>query len=497
MSLTSKSIRGSAWIGIAVVLGAIVQIVQLAVLARLLTPHDLGVVAAVLVITAFADLIATMGISNSIIQRQTATASELSSLSWLNVMVGVLVAILTLLTSPLVGLFFRDPQIATLTALLAVVFVVSPFAQVPRGVLERDLRFRSVALTELAFTLAYAVLSILAAYFDAGAFGVLVSYVFAVIIRSACLVLLARSAFRLEFHFKFAETRRFLSFGVFQSLDSLISFASANAGTLVVGRVVSPSALGGYNLATTYAVNFPARVNTILTRVAFPVLSQVQNSRTRLAAGSASVISAAAILNGPILFGLIAAGPTFVVAVFGSSWLWVTPVLQVLALAGYTRAVGNPMGAILMAADRMKLGALVNLVKSIVSIAIIVVFGLSWSTIGVAYGMFVVGLAGMLVNYFLLVYTIGLSPRSAITSNLVGVLFSLPVFVVVWAISAFGNLAGLSVYLNLAICVSAGAIVFVLLLALVPSVLREPFQGVLISLWVFASRRWRGDRGRA
>lgn len=99
----------------------------------------------------------------------------------------------------------------------------------------------------------------------------------------------ARRWFRLRWRFRPRETGRFLSFGVFQTLDGVVNYLGSNASSLAIGRLLGPAQLGGYTLAYNLAVNLPARVNPIVTRVMFPVFSSIQHDRDRVAKNYLSV----------------------------------------------------------------------------------------------------------------------------------------------------------------------------------------------------------------
>ena len=89
MGLRRQALSGVKWTGGATLITATLQFLQIVVLARLLLPEDFGLMALVTIVIGFVQTYTDMGISGAIVQRQDATVQQLSSLFWLNILVGL------------------------------------------------------------------------------------------------------------------------------------------------------------------------------------------------------------------------------------------------------------------------------------------------------------------------------------------------------------------------------------------------------------------------
>jgi len=469
------------WVGGSVAVAALFQVIQLAVLARILTATDLGLIAIVTLMTTFIEILVTMGISNSIVQRNDVSRNELSSLHWLNVIVGFGSGVVLFFCAPLVAWFFNDDRLVYLVQIIACVFVVTPFGQVFRGALEKKMAFKQVAVSEVAGAIAIMVASIgFALAF--GVVGVVLGTVVGYLVRTGILVVAGWSTVGLTTHFRPSETKRFLEFGIFQSLDSIVGFIGANAGSVVIGRAISTQQLGGYNLAYNFAVNTPGRLNPIVTRVMFPAMSQIQDDKPRLAENSLKLITVTGIASAPILAGLVVLAPQFTEVVLGEKWLWVVPLLQVLAIVGYVRSVANPMGVILMAINKMKLGLVINTVKTALTIVLVIIGAQRAEAEGVAVALAIMGGVTLVVNYFLMRSILDVTLKPFLAAHLTPVLLAVPmaiaVGVVILALSAVG-----SAVLTLVVGVVVGAAVFLLGILLSKIPLLIELKGLLPARW--------------
>src|ERR1700692_1953566 len=117
MSLREKAISGAKWSAVSIASTIVVQFVQVAILARLLRPHELGLASMVSLVATFADMFLDMGLSSAIIQRKNIQKNELSSLYWMNVLWGVILGGTLLAGSGIVAWFFTTTEVKPLVSL--------------------------------------------------------------------------------------------------------------------------------------------------------------------------------------------------------------------------------------------------------------------------------------------------------------------------------------------------------------------------------------------
>src|SRR5712692_8260151 len=145
MSLRKQTFSGVRWTTSSSLGRALLQVLQVAILARLLTPADFGLVAVVAALMAILQIFSDAGVSNAIIHYQAITATELSSLYWLNVGMSVLLGALLALLSPWMSLWYHAPELRSLLIMSAFTLVVDALGQQTRVVAQKTLRFASLA----------------------------------------------------------------------------------------------------------------------------------------------------------------------------------------------------------------------------------------------------------------------------------------------------------------------------------------------------------------
>lgn len=383
MTLKQQAISGVKWSGVSMGVMTSLQFVTLAVLARLLSPSDFGLMGMIMVVIGFAQAFADMGLSNAIIHRQDVTENSLSSFFWINVVTGLIIFFCILLVRPLVVIYFKEDNLSNYLVLAAFIFLLTPVGQIFTTLLRKELKFKTLSKIEITGSAVYSASTIGLAL---AKFGVL-SLIFGQLIRSLSTVIILFFIFRKtwlpRFHFSIKEIKSYLSFGAFQMGERVVNYLSANIDYIIIGRFLGPSALGFYTLAYNLMIFPLTKINPIITKVAFPAFSKVQNDNAILRRGYCKAINYISMLSFPMLAGMFVVAPEFIRSVYGAKWEPSIIVLQIFCLVGAFKSLGNPIGSILLAKGRPDIGLYWNVFVVIV-VSFAVIGGANWGINGVA-----------------------------------------------------------------------------------------------------------------
>src|SRR5271167_301942 len=89
----------------------LLRVGSLMVLARLLGPKDFGLVGMVTAFTGVLTLFRDFGLSSAAIQRPTVTEAQISTLFWINILLGALLGLVTLAMAPAIAAFYHEPEL--------------------------------------------------------------------------------------------------------------------------------------------------------------------------------------------------------------------------------------------------------------------------------------------------------------------------------------------------------------------------------------------------
>lgn len=395
MTLKHRTFSAVRWTTTAAVMRTIVQLAQVAVLARLLAPEDYGLMAMVAVVLGFATVFTDLGLNSAYVQRQEVTPQERSSLFWLNLAMGVGLTLLVLLCSPLIAVFFGDARLTPLLMLASSNFVIIALGQQVKITAEKALDFRPVVLIEIGATLVAFVTAVIAAYAGWGVYALILG----AIINAAGVTVLAwlflSRGWRPMWCFQWVDVRSFLGFGGALVANNIVNQINRSIDLLLGGRMLAANALGLYSLPRQVVFQIQGMVNPIITRVGFPLIAQVQADIPKVRSIYLKTMNMTAATNAPLYVGIAFFAPEVVSIMLGDKWLAATDLLRLLAIWGFLRSTGNPVGSLLLGMGRADLALKWNLAILCMVPPVLWMgshygtLGLAWSMLGFAVMMFI------------------------------------------------------------------------------------------------------------
>jgi O-antigen/teichoic acid export membrane protein len=399
----SSVLRGLLWQILGRGTWQISQVVVVALLARLLTPHEYGVAGMVLVIISFEPLLAGTGLAATLVQRPTITELDKATVFWTNAAIGLLACLIGIAVSPLVADFYGNSQVQPLFAAVSVVFLVSSLSSVQANLLIREMDFRSLELRSTAATLVAAAAAITIALEGGGAWALIVQQL--AFFTTSLILLTAFSRWRPRLMYSRESLRELRAFGSHVSGTILMNQLTQNADNVLIGRFLGASALGLYSLGYSVIMLAFSRITSPVIQILFPVFSRVQHDMRRLASLWLRSLRIMAAITMPAMLGLVVVAPDMVDVVFGHRWQEATPVIQILAPVGLAVGLQGLSSIVLQAVSQTAVQFKYSCIQFGASLVAFVV-GLNWGIVGVA-GCFAA------VNIFLQPVYLHLAARSA------------------------------------------------------------------------------------
>lgn len=332
------------------------QFAQVAVLARLLAPADFGLMAMVLAVMAFIQVFTDLGLSNAIIHHQDISADQLSSLYWLNVVVGAgLMLALMVFSSGIGALMFNRPDLQPVLISISASILLAAVGQQLRVMAEKSLRFAILAKIETTAALAGFIAAICWAWLAPSVYALVAGVLVNSLVQTLLLWLFAANGWRPALRLRLSEIRHFLKFGGYMMANNFINSFNAQADVLIVGRLFPAATLGIYSLPRSLSLSVARAINPVITRVGLPVMAKAQHDQVFLKKIYLKTLRMAASINFPIYIALAVFSEETVLLIFGPQWIDTAPLLVYLAVWGMFRSCGNPVGSLLLAVGKADL----------------------------------------------------------------------------------------------------------------------------------------------
>lgn len=332
----SGSLAQSAARGMFFTLGAqgvkiLLQLVSVAVLARLLTPHDYGLIAIVLVIVGAGEIFRDFGLTAASIQAPTLSRGQRDNLFWLNTAIGVVLSVVVFLVSWPAQWVTGLAEITPVVQCLALLFVLNGLATQHRANLLRQLRFKAIAAIDIGASFIGLTVAVVAALGGLGYWALVLQQLTIGAIGMVGAVALGRWLPRLPDRTE--SIRGFIGFGWNLVATNLLMYAGSQLDTVLVGARYGTSALGLYNRAFQLVMTPLNQVRGPINSVAQPVFARVQNDQVRFERYVVAGQLALGYGIGLVLAILAALSWPVVTVMLGPRWLEAAPILCLFAIA--------------------------------------------------------------------------------------------------------------------------------------------------------------------
>ena len=427
-SLRGNAVRGVKWTTLAMVVVTVLGLAQLAILTRLLSKTDFGLMSMIATVVGFAQVYADMGFSNAIIYRQDADSDQLSSLYWGNIIASAALGTVLVALAPLVAAFFREPSLVQPLRLVCLTFVITPLGQQFQVLLQRELEFGLLARRDIAAAAAGLIVAVAAAAAGQGVYALVWGQLTQATVRALTTAAVGWRRWRPRLHLRWQDLRGFMSFGLYQVGARSITYWAANVDFLLIGRYLGASQLGVYTIAYNLVVMPLVKLNPVFTKVAFPVFARKQDDPAALRRGFGELIELVAFVTFPLLIGLGVTAPVAVPVIFGPSWQPAVVLVQIMVVMGLLKCLSNPLGSVLLAKGRADAGFWLNVVSTAVTVVVLwLVVG--YGTSAVAWGHTMINCAFFFVELVILRRIIGMTmgayfsrlARTALATTVMGV----------------------------------------------------------------------------
>ncbi|WP_224392457.1 lipopolysaccharide biosynthesis protein [Pseudonocardia sp. ICBG1293] len=387
-SLTARTARGFAWAFTGTVGQAVLQIGATVALARLLTPDEFGAAAAALLIVGLTQLVTQLGVAASLVHRKDLDERDVTAAFWFSVLVAAVFAAVLALGSPVISPLVGLPADSALLPLLSIALLFAGASATPLGMLQRDLRFRSMATVDLlAAGPALIGVSVALAAAGFGAAALAFGEIAAAVAKCVGYLVLTRPRFRPEGPVaSWGRLRPLLGYGAGFSIAQLGNWFALNADKLVVANALGTGPLGVYGRAYNLLSEPANIIGGAADKALFPAMARVRDDGPRLRAAYVRSASLVALVTAPAAVLLCVLAPEVVRVLLGPQWDAVVPLVQLFALVLLPRtsykistSLTRATGAVYRAAWRQWLYAGYVVVLTVTG-------GLLWGLVGVAAG---------------------------------------------------------------------------------------------------------------
>lgn len=399
-----KTISGFVWSAVGQVGTEVSKLVVGILLMRLLGPEEFGLIAEILVFTGLANIVLEFGFAEALIQQKEVTETDWSTIFWVNVGVGLILALAMLVSAPFISRFYEEPQLLPMAQVLSGVFLFQSLTIVQRTRLTKELKFKQLAQVDIAGFVGSGLMAVIAAFSGLGVWSLVIQHMSRSMIQGAYLWWIGNWKPILEFSKD--SIKKATGFSVLMFLKRVMGHIAMNVDSLLVGKVLGKETLGLYNRGFFFMMLPVNSITNVITRVMFPSLSAIQENPKEVTRVFTNMLGVVSFIVFPFMVALFLLAESVVIIFLGQEWADMIPFLQVFSILGITATLSRLTVIPVMSMGRKDLLSRVIFIEKPIQILAIII-GINWGIWGILYAniissIFILGLkfdwAGKSIN---------------------------------------------------------------------------------------------------
>lgn len=456
--LKSKTKRGLYWKLVDTYGTFAMQFIVGIVMARLLTPEDYGITALPAVFMAIASTIVEGRFGLALIRKPEISQQDLATAFIYSALMGTTMYVCIFFSAPWIADFYNTPVLIPLIRVTALTFIWGPLATPQIVLLRRKLDFKTPARISFVKNVISGCLGIVAAYNGYGIWALVIANITSSILDVLLLWISAKWLPRAWFN---RESFKYLwGYGNRLMGVDLMNTIQANIAPVIIGKYYSPMELGLYNKAQSFSILPISQLNTTISSVTFPVLSKINDDPSRQSVYYRKMIRAACFISFPLLMLLSGLAKPIVLILLTEKWADCIILLQILCFATMWGPMSSLNLNILQVSGRTDLYFNIEIIKKLISLFLMLIslpFGIIWFCLSLVLNQFVciyinVRSADKILHLGLMEQLKDVLPSfflSLLTFS--SALVTTFLFDNYWMQIIFGGIAGVSIYLVLAL----------------------------------------------
>ncbi len=398
MGYTKEAIKGISWLGAFRIFSRVVAFVKIPILARLLSPSQIGLFAICSLVLSFTEIITETGINTFLIQQKDKADDYINTAWVVSILRGFLIGAGMLIAAPFIATFFDAENSYTLLLLTSIIPIIRGFINPSIIKLIGELQFQKEFYYRSVLFFSESLITIVLAYLlkgpEAIVWGLIIGACLDVVISFAIVKPIPR------FSFDQLQFRTIIHSGKWLTLAGIFNYAYHHGDDIIVGKILGAGSLGLYDYAYKISMLPITEVGDVVTRVTFPVYTKIADDKPRLQRAFLKTLLLTSVLVIPVgaIFFLF---PNQLVLLFlGSQWLQAADVLRVLAVFGILRAISFTTSSVFLSCGRQDILTLITGISFIGMLVSIYPLMQSFGLIGAAWAAVIGTVIALPVMWF-------------------------------------------------------------------------------------------------
>lgn len=331
-SLKDKTIKGTLWSGIDNVAQFGVTFLVSIVLARLLSPDDYGLIGIITIFTAVCTALINGGFTTALIRKKDATDDDYNTAFIVNLGISLVLYVVIYICSPIIADFFHREELVALTQVSSLGMIIGALGLVQQTLLTKRIDFKTQTKITIIASVASGIVGIAMALMGCGVWSLVTQSLTSQGLRTILLWVANKWVPKLRFSPE--SFHELFGFGWKMMASQVLDTVWKELYQVVVGKFYSPATLGQYTRAKQFSTLFSSNLTSVIQRVTYPVLSNIQDEKERMILAYRKIIKITMFITAISMFFLGAISEPLLYCLIGPKWHEAATYLPLICITG-------------------------------------------------------------------------------------------------------------------------------------------------------------------
>lgn len=367
------------------------------VLARLLSPAEYGSISIILVFITIAEVFVTNGLGSALIQKLDADIVDFSSVFYINLLFSIILYFVVFFISPYIADFYDSQILCSTLRVLAIRIPIAAINSIQQAYVSKKMMFRKFFFSTLFGTLVSGCIGIIMAYYGYGVWALVAQYLINTTVNTGVLWFTVK--WRPKVVFSWNKVSTIVSYGWKLLVSSLLDTGYNQLRSLVIGKRYSSNDLAYYNRGVQYPQLIVININTSISSVLFPAISEHQNELDIVKNMTRRAIKTSSFIMWPLMIGLSVIAKPLVELMLTEVWLPCVPYLQIACITYAFWPIHTANLEALKAIGRSDIFLRLEIIKKIIGIALLIL-SINYGVLAIAVSMFISNTISTFINAY-------------------------------------------------------------------------------------------------
>lgn len=380
-SLSSRAVKGGFWVFSLRITDRVFQLIRTIILARLLSPKDFGLFGIALLVLSMLETFTESGFQHALIQKKGETRIFLDTAWTIGLIRGFTIAAIVFFLAKPASVFFDAPTAEPILRVIGASIILHSLTNIAALYFQKELEFQKYFKYQFIGTIVDVAVAITSALLLKSVWALVFGLLAGNLAR--CIMSYIIEPYKPKISFKISQAKDLFSFGKWVLGSNIVAFLVVQGDDFFLGKVLGATALGFYQMAFQFA-NLPASEIGLLSRVAFPTYSKLQDNLSKLKGAYLKMVRFVAFLTIPLTGGMFILAPQFTQIFLGEKWMLMVMALRILAISVMIKTIVATGSALYNAVGRPKFSFITILSTLMVLAAFIYPLTMLWGLTGTA-----------------------------------------------------------------------------------------------------------------